>query len=145
MNETPCPVCKKGVLFEGKTGYTCSRRYNKTKPCMVEVGQCSSPEEFALQARRSIEQYEKNKRAARKLFDSPRRLSELKSLVEETTTKIRLIAWRVDLLMTLPAVPRKDIARLMNVLDQANDALMHFGLGYSFKKIAKLKKPKKER
>jgi hypothetical protein len=49
---------------------------------------------------------------------------------------------RIDELMVVPEVPRREVARLLNALDMANDALMHFGIGYSFAKIKKLKAKK---
>ena len=143
MTRLPCPVCKRGIIHDDTPLAWCSRRFDKRKPCMVEVGQCSSPEEFERQAHESVRLYEKNKRAARKLFDSPRRLSELKKYVEDTTlSTIRLIA-AIDAEMKRPSDNErgKRIARIANALDMANDALMHFGLGYSFAKIKKLKKP----
>ena len=71
-----------------------------------------------------------------------RELRKLRKYVLEATAATLMIVNRIDELMVLPEVPRREVARLLNALDMANDALMHFGIGYSFAKIKKLKAKK---
>ncbi len=48
----------------------------------------------------------------------------------------------LDAQMELPSTEQrgKDIAKILNSLEMTNDAVLHFGLGYGFKKIENLKK-----
>ncbi len=65
-----------------------------------------------------------------------------KKALEELTDKIEQSLIALDGLMKgPPSLTRgKNLAKIRNYLDMANDAAMHFGLGWSFKKIENFKK-----
>ncbi|KKK63951.1 hypothetical protein LCGC14_2989130 [marine sediment metagenome] len=75
-------------------------------------------------------------------YDGAMSEKELRKELKDLTTSVLIFLKHLDLLMKQPSsVERgKKIATLCNNLDIANDSAMHFGLGFGFKKIGRLKK-----
>jgi len=65
-----------------------------------------------------------------------------KKYLKDLTETVAVCLSALDHVMKGPSTVErgKTIAKISNHLDMGNDAAMHFGLGYGFKKIANIKK-----
>jgi uncharacterized protein YicC (UPF0701 family) len=79
---------------------------------------------------------------ARRLADRRRQEARaLKQELKKLTTTVSQVLAALDRVMEQPESPKRGqvIARCVNALDQANDAALHFGLGQTFRMIAREK------
>ena len=67
-----------------------------------------------------------------------------KKELEQLTKKVAQFLTALDEVMKEPSTAKrgKRVAKISNWLEMANDRKMHFGLGYEFKKINRIKKLK---
>ena len=65
-----------------------------------------------------------------------------KTYLKSLTSMVAVAISKIDTIMQEPSTNDrgKKVAAIMNGLEIENDAAMHFGLGYSFAKIGKIKK-----
>jgi len=68
-------------------------------------------------------------------------ISKLKNALVELTEGVIKYQHKLDQIMESPeTIDRKKVARLQNALNILNDQCILFGLGYSIKKMDKIKK-----
>lgn len=84
---------------------------------------------------------EERRMSEKELKDARREARKFKKHLKELTTTVSEYVARIDVLMEQPSTPErgKEIAKLSNALEYANDQARYFGLGIDYRKDAKYK------